>query len=85
MDRIEGTLGRVIKSLEETRNVLQGECRAELMTRLHNSETLPDRKLYELSGEATQLLHEVELLLEPRPMILANYFLGAYRPSLVNF
>ncbi|KAJ5519056.1 Winged helix-turn-helix transcription repressor DNA-binding [Penicillium expansum] len=84
MDRIEGTLGRVIKSLEEARNVLQGECRAELMTRLHNSETLPDRKLYELSGEATQLLHEVELLLEPRPMILANYFLGSAKTKCLN-
>ncbi|CAI7629508.1 unnamed protein product [Penicillium glandicola] len=84
MDKIEGTLSNVIKSLIEARNVLQGECRAELMTRLHDSETLPERKLYELSGQATQLLHEVQLLLEPRPMILANYFLGSAKTKCLN-
>ncbi|KAJ5375405.1 Winged helix-turn-helix transcription repressor DNA-binding [Penicillium concentricum] len=84
MDKIEETLTELVKSLIEAKNVLQCECRAELMARLHNSKTLPERELYELSRQATQLLHEIELLLEPRPMILANYFLGSAKTKCLN-
>ncbi|KAI0456048.1 putative O-methyltransferase [Xylaria acuta] len=49
---------------------------SQLQRELHNGDRLPDKQLARLSAETIDLLAEVEHLLEPAHLVLADHFLG---------
>lgn len=75
---MEETLTRLIDSLESALGVLKGDKNvyAQLQASLHDYSQLPDKHLASLAGKAVDRLHEVERLLEPGPLVLADHFLG---------
>jgi hypothetical protein len=75
---MEQTLNQLISSLESTVSQLKGPYRTELENALHDHDKLPDKKLSELATRAGNLLHEVEQMLEPGPLVLADHFLGNF-------
>jgi hypothetical protein len=60
------------------RNGLEGleKSNAELAKNLHNDESLPDRKLLEQAAQTVDLLHKIQMLLDPPALVLADQFLG---------
>lgn len=49
---------------------------ATLRNKLHNSNGLPDKNIAALASKAVDVLHEVQLMLQPAQLILADHFLG---------
>lgn len=47
-----------------------------LRNKLHNSNGLPDKNIAALAARAVDVLHEVQLMLQPAQLILADHFLG---------
>jgi gliotoxin/aspirochlorine biosynthesis O-methyltransferase len=76
MTKLEESLVQLINCLQTSLQALQGDLHGELTAALHDNPRLPDKRLVKLAGNAIDLLHETELLLEPGPLILADHFLG---------
>lgn len=51
---------------------------AEIDSRLHDPETLPDKEIVPLAAKAVNVLHEIEQMLQPAQLILADHFLGIH-------
>lgn len=47
-----------------------------LRNKLHDSNGLPDKNIAALAAKAVDVLHEVQLKLQPAQLILADHFLG---------
>ncbi|KIA75384.1 hypothetical protein HK57_00103 [Aspergillus ustus] len=75
---MEATLSILSAALNEVSAQLQGPLNAERLAALHNHSEgkLPDAALSELAGKTVDLLHQVEQLLEPSSLVLADHFLG---------
>ncbi|KAL3459740.1 O-methyltransferase-domain-containing protein [Aspergillus heterothallicus] len=75
---MEATLSNLSASLKEVTAQLQGPLNAERLTALHDHAEgkLPDTALTELAAQTIDLLHQIEQLLEPSSLVLADHFLG---------
>lgn len=73
---MEETLTLLNASLKATLYILKGSANAELLAALHDHDKLPDKKMAGLAYQAVDLLHEIEQLLEPGPLVLADHFFG---------
>jgi hypothetical protein len=75
---MEATLSVLCSSLQEITAQLQGPLQSELQASLHDHREgkLPDAKLGQLAARTIDLLHQVEQLLEPSSVVLADHFLG---------
>ena len=70
-------LHELIHGLEASLRALNEESVArELKVALHDPEKLPNRNVAGLAEKAINLLGELDLLLEPGHMVLADHFLG---------
>jgi hypothetical protein len=77
---MEATLSILSASLKEATSQLQGPLNAERLAALHDHREgkLPDAVLSELAAQTIDLLHQVEQLLEPSSLVLADHFLGMH-------
>lgn len=57
-------------------SLLQGSANVELLAALHDHDRLPDKRLAGLASQSVDMLHQIEQLLEPGPLVLADHFLG---------
>lgn len=73
---MDNTLTFLIDSLRSALKVLKGDVNTQLMAELHNHDRLPNKQMAALASQAVDLLHEIEQLLEPGPLVLADHFLG---------
>lgn len=55
-----------------------GEMREELQKALHDDQSLPDKQIAASAAATINLLHELEQLLEPGHLVLADHFLGSF-------
>lgn len=78
ISEMEATLTILESTLKSAVNLLSGDQNAERLAKLHNhgESELPDLKAAELSTRVVNLLGQVEQLLEPSSLILADHFLG---------
>jgi hypothetical protein len=72
--------------LDSVHDLLRGKLRDELHSRLHSRQrgVLPDKELSILSARAIDLLHSIEQMLEPGPLVLADHFLGKLRAKILT-
>ena len=71
------TLSALIEDLKVSLKTLNSDAvRTDLMAALHDTKQLPDKKMAGLAAEAVDLLGELDLLLQPGHLILADHFLG---------
>lgn len=74
---IEGLLQHLISSLNGSLGSLKIDAtRAHLDAILHNDAKLPEKKIAAMASEAIDLLHQIEQILEPGHLVLADHFLG---------
>ena len=79
-------LSKLVRDLKVSFKSLNDDAVAkELQAALHDPKQLPDKKMAGLASEAVDLLGELDLLLEPGHMILADHFLGTSRSLFVVF
>ncbi|KAK6363988.1 hypothetical protein LTS17_012617 [Exophiala oligosperma] len=66
------------RSLEAFSAKIRGSLNAELLQALnaYGPKQLPDKKLSVLAAENVDLLHSIEQMLTPAPLLLADHFLG---------
>ena len=70
-------LSNLIAHLKTSLSVLKDATVAkELLAVLHDPKQLPNMRMSGLAAEAIDLLGEIDLLLEPGHMVLADHFLG---------
>ena len=70
-------LSTLIEELKVSLKTLNSDAvRTDLMAALHNTQQLPDKKTAGLAAEAVDLLSELDLLLQPGHLVLADHFLG---------
>ncbi|KAL2842716.1 pyridoxal phosphate-dependent transferase [Aspergillus pseudoustus] len=76
--KMDATLSILSAALKVASAQLQGPLNAERLAALHNHSEgkLPDVALGELAGKTIDLLHQIEQLLEPSSLVLADHFLG---------
>ncbi|KAE8137351.1 O-methyltransferase-domain-containing protein [Aspergillus pseudotamarii] len=82
-DKIENVLQDTVQVLTRAIDTLKAN-KDEVVQRLHDPDNLPESCLNELSIRANDLAHELRLLLEPRPVLIANYFLGSANCKCLN-
>lgn len=71
------TLQELNNHLRSSLNALSREpLRSALKHALHDDKKLPDKELADLAGQTIDLLGEIDVLLEPAHMILADHFFG---------
>ncbi|KAL1604779.1 hypothetical protein SLS60_004319 [Paraconiothyrium brasiliense] len=73
---IEETLVTLISSLESASFQLKTHANPTLEDALHSTEKLPDAAVSQLASKALDLLSEVQLMLEPGQLVLADHFMG---------
>ncbi|KAK5636793.1 hypothetical protein RRF57_012506 [Xylaria bambusicola] len=73
---MEGILRALIQSLKEVSLSFKAPNGISLQAELHDTERLPNIKLFPLVSEAMNLLAEIRLIIEPRQMILADHFMA---------
>ena len=76
-NNVEELLEQLISSLKSSLRLLTADdIRAHLDATLHNDRKLPEKKLASMASATIDLLHQVEQLLEPSHLVLADHFLG---------
>lgn len=79
---LQETLTKLIQDLKvSVKSFNDDAVSKELQAVLHDPRQLPERRIADLATEAVDLLGELDILLEPGHIILADHFLGAYLPS----
>ena len=74
---LQSVLNVLKLSLKFCLNALKtGDTKEGLQKALHDDQSLPDKKSVASASETINLLHEVEQLLEPGHLVLADHFLG---------
>ena len=77
MMTLENHLSTLIQHLKTSIQSLTDDAvEKELRAVLHDPQQLPDKKIANLAAEAIDLLGDIDLLLEPGHLILADHFLG---------
>jgi gliotoxin/aspirochlorine biosynthesis O-methyltransferase len=56
---------------------LKGPLKSAVRESLHDPNTLPEARCSAIAADVVDVLHEVQQLVEPRTLILADHFLGA--------
>ena len=80
-----GALSKLIQDLKVSLKTLNDDTVAsELRATLHDPKQLPNKMIAAQAAEAVDLLGELDLLLEPGHMILADHFLGLLRSLFVS-
>lgn len=76
--KMEATLHLLNAHLEAVRDQLKGDLQEELQKSLHDHTegALPYTSHASLSSQSIDMLHEIEQLLEPGQLVLADHFLG---------
>lgn len=84
---MEVALSILSASLKEASSQLQGPLNPERLAALHDHREgkLPDAALSELAAQTIDLLHQVEQLLEPSSLVLADHFLGVYQSQVLCY
>ena len=75
---MENVLENLTESLQSALGFLQGDGKAELIRELHDHSLLPSQRFEKIVSPTIDLLHKVEQLLEPGPLVLADHFLGMH-------
>ena len=76
-DAVESTLSKLIESLTILHGQLQEpQLQKAINDRLHDPSNLPDVTVAPLAAQAVDLLHNVEQMLQPAQLVLADHFLG---------
>ena len=75
---MEKVLDNLTQSLQSALGFLQGDGNAELIRELHDHSHLPSKRFEKIVPQTIDLLHKVEQLLEPGPLVLADHFLGMH-------
>lgn len=73
---MESLLHELNASLESAVRRLNGDEKSTLQESLHNTDALPNKTTLALAGQILDLLSEVQHLLEPRHLVLADHYLG---------
>ena len=74
---LESTLSKLIQDLKlSVRSFEDEDVAKELKDVLHDPQQLPDKRTASLAAEAVDLLGDLDLVLEPGHIILADHFLG---------
>ncbi|KAJ4357161.1 uncharacterized protein N0V89_001736 [Didymosphaeria variabile] len=73
---MESLLHELNASLESAVRRLNGDEKLALQESLHNTEALPNKTTLALAGQTLDLVAEVQHLLEPGHLILADHYLG---------
>jgi gliotoxin/aspirochlorine biosynthesis O-methyltransferase len=72
------TLQELNSSLESSLKKLKTDpLKSALQRALHDDKKLPDKDLNDLAGRTVDLLGEIDTLLEPAHLVLADHFFGA--------
>ncbi|KAA8645297.1 O-methyltransferase gliM [Aspergillus tanneri] len=71
------TLVQMLTTLKRQLN--EPTLQADISNRLHDPNTLPDQALMSLAAQAVDILYEIEQILQPAQLILADHFLGYMR------
>lgn len=76
---MEDILQSLNKQLGYVRDQLKGRPQEELQASLHDHDqgVLPDSRIGSVAAQSIDLLHEVEQMLEPGHLVLADHFLGS--------
>lgn len=75
---LESALSELIRDLRvSVKSFNDNAVSKELQDVLHDPQRLPDKEIARLASEAVDLLGELDILLEPAHIILADHFLGA--------
>lgn len=76
------TLNTARETLISLVSSLKGaDLQAELATKLHDPNALPDKEMGGLAGEVVDLLDQAKQLLQPDQLVLADHFMGYYLSS----
>lgn len=76
-DAANVALGDLVLHLRASLKALTApQTSSQLASGLHDTEKLPDRFLTQQASEAVDLLSELEKLLQPAHLVLADHFLG---------
>jgi hypothetical protein len=74
---LQGVLAKLVADLRISWDALNHESvRLEIQDALHKNDRLPERKMASTASDAVDLLHQLQQLLEPGHLILADHFLG---------
>lgn len=78
----DGAVATTLESLKETletlvRSLKDSKLQAELASKLHNPNTLPDKETGALAGQVVDLLDEAKQILQPDQLVLADHFMGS--------
>lgn len=70
-----------LQTLVQLLSMLKGQLaepslQADINKRLHDPDTLPDKAILPLVAQAVDILHEIEQMLQPSQLVLADHFLG---------
>ena len=77
MMTLENHLSTLIQHLKTSiQSFTDDAVEKELRAVLHDPQQLPDKKIANLAADAIDLLGDIDLLLEPGHLILADHFLG---------
>lgn len=77
----DGAVATTLESLKETlatlvRSLKDSKLQAELASKLHDPNTLPDKEMGALAGQVVDLLDEAKQILQPDQLVLADHFMG---------
>jgi hypothetical protein len=79
----EALIEQLASSLKSSLSLLTADdTRAQLNATLHDDTKLPEKKLALMATETINLLHQIEQLLEPAHLVLADHFLGKERSGI---
>lgn len=72
LSNLQQNLGASLASLKSAKIA------SELQAALHDDKSLPDKALAGLASDTVDLLAEIEKLLQPAHLVLADHFLGMF-------
>ena len=83
---LQGVLAKLAADLRTSWIALNREnVHSELQDALHNNDRLPEPKVASMASDAVDLLHQLEQLLEPGHLVLADHFLGLRLIAILLF
>lgn len=85
-DTLAVVLENLTSSVRSALSYMEGPLKNTLEAKLHDQgeHKLPDAKLSSLAAEVVNELHKAQLMLEPKPVILADHFLGYVSSKCLN-
>src|SRR5437667_7084203 len=72
-------LEKLVSDLSSSLSALRDPAiQSQLQEALHNDKKLPDKNMTPVASEVVDMLHQIDRLLEPAHLVLADHFLGSY-------